>query len=120
MGLYDELHRRSIAEPNDFWAEAAEALHWDRRWDQVLDDSRPPFYRWFKGGKLNTCFNAIDRHVEAGLGDRIAIIHDSPVTQSIQHITYAELKDKVARFAGVLKGVGVTPGDRVIIWSPKP
>jgi len=118
MGLYDELHRRSIAEPNDFWAEAAEALHWDRRWDQVLDDSRPPFYRWFKGGKLNTCFNAIDRHVEAGLGDRIAIIHDSPVTQSIQHITYAELKDKVARFAGVLKGVGVTPGDRVIIYMP--
>ncbi|MGH1482616.1 MAG: propionyl-CoA synthetase [Geminicoccales bacterium] len=118
MGLYDELHRRSIAEPSDFWAEAAEALHWDRRWDQVLDDSRPPFYRWFKGGKLNTCFNAIDRHVEAGLGDRIAIIHDSPVTQSIQHITYAELKDKVARFAGVLKGVGVTPGDRVIIYMP--
>jgi propionyl-CoA synthetase len=84
----------------------------------VLDDSNPPFYRWFKGGQLNTCYNAVDRHVKAGRGDQPAIIHDSPVTDSKTVITYAELQDQVARFAGVLKSLGVTKGDRVIIYMP--
>ncbi len=118
MGRYNEAYGRSISDPNGFWGDAAEALHWDQRWDRVLDDSRPPFYRWFRGGKLNTCFNAVDRHVDAGRGDQAAIIYDSPVTGTVRRTTYAELKEQVARFGGVLQSLGVAPGDRVIIYMP--
>lgn len=119
---YQAEYERSMRDPEGFWGEAAEALHWDRRWERVLDDSRvtpdAPFYHWFSGGQLNTCFNAVDRHVEQGRGDQPAIIHDSPVTNSKTVITYAELKDQVARLAGVLRGVGVGKGDRVIVYMP--
>ncbi|BCU05594.1 propionyl-CoA synthetase [Allochromatium tepidum] len=115
---YQTLYDRSMRDPSAFWAEAAGLIDWDRPWDQVLDDSNPPFYRWFKGGRLNTCYNAVDRHVKAGRGDQPAIIHDSPVTDSKTVITYAELQDQVARFAGVLKSLGVEKGDRVIIYMP--
>jgi propionyl-CoA synthetase len=115
---YDEVYQRSLSDPEGFWGEAARAIHWDKPWDKVLDDSRPPFYRWFAGGMMNTCYNAVDRHVEAGRGDQIAIIHDSPVTQSQRKISYAELQDLVARFAGVLTSLGVTKGDRVIVYMP--
>ena len=115
---YQTLYDRSMQDPSAFWAEAAGLIDWDRPWDQVLDDSNPPFYRWFKGARLNTCYNAVDRHVKAGRGDQPAIIHDSPVTDSKTVITYAELQDQVARFAGVLKSLGVTKGDRVIIYMP--
>jgi propionyl-CoA synthetase len=115
---YQTLYDRSMQDPSAFWAEAARLIDWDRPWDQVLDDSNPPFYRWFKGGQLNTCYNAVDRHVKAGRGDQPAIIHDSPVTDSKTVITYAELQDQVARFAGVLKSLGVEKGDRVIIYMP--
>ncbi|NVZ11390.1 propionyl-CoA synthetase [Allochromatium humboldtianum] len=115
---YQTLYDRSMQDPSAFWAEAAGLIDWDRPWDQVLDDSNPPFYRWFKGGRLNTCYNAVDRHVKAGRGDQPAIIHDSPVTDSKTVITYAELQDQVARFAGVLKSLGVEKGDRVIIYMP--
>jgi propionyl-CoA synthetase len=118
MTSYRMIHERSIREPDAFWAEVAEGLHWERRWDRVLNFDRPPFYRWFEGGMLNTCFNAVDRHVEAGRGDQAAIIHDSPVSGSVRTITYAELQDLVARFAGVLAGQGVGKGDRVIIYMP--
>jgi propionyl-CoA synthetase len=118
MSSYRTVYERSITQPEAFWAEAAEALHWDRRWDRVLNFDRPPFYRWFEGGMLNTCFNAVDRHVESGQGGQVAIIHDSPVTGSVRKITYAELQDLVARFAGVLVGQGVGKGDRVIIYMP--
>jgi propionyl-CoA synthetase len=118
MGKFDELYQRSIRDPEGFWGEAAEALHWERRWDRVLDDSRPPFYRWFAGGELNTCYNAIDRHVEAGRGAQPAVIHDSPVTDSRRILTYAELQDQTARFAGLLKSLGVGYGDRVIVYMP--
>jgi propionyl-CoA synthetase len=117
-GSYQEIYARSLQDPEAFWAEAAEALAWDRRWDRVLDDARPPFYRWFGGGRLNTCYNAVDRHVEAGRGDQLAVIHDSPVTDSIRTLTFAELQDQAARFAGVLRGQGVGYGDRVIIYMP--
>jgi propionyl-CoA synthetase len=117
-GSYQELYARSLRDPDGFWAEAAEALVWDRRWDRVLDDARPPFYRWFAGGRLNTCHNAVDRHVEAGRGSQIALIHDSPVTGSVRTLTYRELQDQVARFAGALKHHGVGYGDRVIIYMP--
>ena len=87
-GSYQEIYARSLQDPEGFWAEAAEALDWDRRWDRVLDDARPPFYRWFAGGRLNTCYNAVDRHVEAGRGDQLALIYDSPVTGSVRTLTY--------------------------------
>ena len=83
--VFDALHARSLADPEGFWGEAAEEIDWFRRWDRVLDDSRAPFYRWFPGGQLNTCFNAVDRHVDAGRGGQPAIIHDSPVTGTLPH-----------------------------------
>ncbi len=115
---YEEVYQRSLTDPEGFWGEAAQAIHWDRTWDRVLDDSNPPFYRWFAGGMLNTCYNAVDRHVEAGRGDQIAIIHDSPVTASKRTISYAQLQDQVSRFAGALANLGVVKGDRVIIYMP--
>ena len=117
-GNYQEIYARSLQDPEGFWAEAAEALVWDRRWDRVLDDARPPFYRWFAGGRLNTCYNAVDRHVAAGRGSQVALIHDSPVTGSVTTLTYRELLDQVARFAGALRHHGVGYGDRVIIYMP--
>jgi len=118
MASYQEVYDRSLRDPEGFWAEAAEALHWERRWDRVLDDSRAPLYRWFAGGRLNTCYNALDRHVENGRGEQPAVIHDSPVTQSVSVRTYRELRDEVALFAGLLRGLGVEPGDRVVIYMP--
>jgi propionyl-CoA synthetase len=117
-GIYRQIYERSLTQPDAFWGEAAEALHWDRKWDQVIDASQAPFYGWFKGGRLNTCFNAVDRHVASGRGSQAAIIHDSPVTNSKRTITYAELKDLTARFAGALAQRGVKHGDRVIIYMP--
>ncbi len=115
---YEAVYRRSLQEPENFWAEAAERIHWERRWDRVLDKSRPPFYRWFAGGVLNTCDNAIDVHVKGGRADQLALIYDSPVTGSISHYTYRQLLDEVSRFAGVLRAQGIAQGDRVIIYMP--
>jgi len=115
---FDEVFARSIRDPEGFWSEAAEAIHWERRWDVVLDRSEPPFYRWFKGGVLNTCYNAVDRHVEDGFGDQLAIVYDSPVTGTKAHYTYSELQDRVARCAGALATLGVSKGDRVVIYMP--
>lgn len=115
---YEAVYERSMREPDQFWAEAAELIDWDKPWDKVLDDSRKPFYRWFSGAMLNTCYNAVDRHVASGRGDQAAIIHDSPVTDSKTVITYAQLQDQVSRFAGGLVQKGVTKGDRVIIYMP--
>jgi propionyl-CoA synthetase len=118
MTGYAETYRRSIERPEEFWAEAAEAIDWERRWDRVLDASRPPFSRWFPGARLNTCWNALDRHVAAGAGARTALIWDSPVTGQIAHFTYRELRDAVARLAGALAGLGIVKGDRVLIYMP--
>jgi len=115
---FDTLYRRSIERPEEFWAEAAEDLRWYKRWDRVLDDSRKPFYRWFVGGELNTCYNAIDLHVERGRGAQPALIYDSPVTDTIRVFTFRELQDQVARFAGALRRYGVQKGDRVVIYMP--
>src|SRR5438270_1198860 len=115
---YAETYRRSLDRPEEFWGEAAEAIDWERRWDRVLDASRPPFIRWFPGARLNTCWNAVDRHVAAGRGETVALIWDSPVTGSVRSFTYRELHDEVARLAGVLTGLGVTKGDRVLIYMP--
>src|SRR5438045_4816292 len=118
MTGYAETYRRSLERPEEFWAEAAEAIDWERRWDRVLDAGRPPFFRWFAGARLNTCWNAVDRHVAAGRGERVALIWDSPVTGQIRHFTYLELRDEVARLAGVLASLGVAKGDRVLIYMP--
>jgi len=114
----DQVYAQWAKDPERFWAEAGEAVHWYKRWDRVLDGSRAPFYRWFPGGVVNSCYNALDRHVERGRADQPALIYDSPVTGTIKTFTYRELRDEVARFAGVLRGQGVRTGDRVIIYMP--
>lgn len=116
--LYDQAHEQSIKDPEGFWGPIAEDCHWYKKWDKVLDDSNKPFYRWFVGGETNTCYNAVDLHVDEGRGDQAAVIYDSPVTDTITTYTYNDLKDQVSRFAGVLKDRGVTKGDRVIIYMP--
>jgi propionyl-CoA synthetase len=118
MGKFDERFRKSIEDPEGFWGEAAEAITWYKKWDKVLDSTNPPFYRWFTGGELNTCYNALDRHVEHGRADQIALIYDSPVTKTIQKFTYRELLDQVSRFAGALKNLGIQQGDTVVIYMP--
>ena len=115
---YDLAYGRSLSDPAGFWGEAAEAVSWSRRWDKVLDDGNPPFYRWFRGAEVNGCYNALDRHVEAGKGGRTALIYDSPITGAVESFTYGELTDLVARFAGLLAGLGVAKGDRVILYMP--
>ena len=118
MGAYEEAFKKSIENPEEFWAEAAESIDWYTKWDSVLDRSNPPFYRWFRGGEMNTCYNAVDRHVEKGRGDQTAIIYDSPVTDTVRKISYAELRDQVATFAGALKAQGAKKGDTIIIYMP--
>ncbi len=115
---YDEAFDRSINDPNSFWGEVAEDVHWYKKWDKVLDDSNPPFYRWFVGGELNTCYNALDVHIDNGRGDQLAMVYDSPVTESVKKYTYTALRDEVAKFAGALAAQGVTKGDRVLIYMP--
>jgi propionyl-CoA synthetase len=118
MGAYADTFRKSIEDPEHFWAKAAEEIDWHRKWDKVIDRSAAPFYRWFQGGELNTCFNAVDRHVRRGRGDQVAIIHDSPVTGTIRETTYGELLEQVALLAGALRRNGVRQGDTVIIYMP--
>jgi len=117
-GEYDRMYRRSIECAEDFWDEAANSVQWYRKYSKVLDDSNPPFYRWFPDGELNTCYNALDFHVENGRANQPALIYDSPVTNTIRTFTYEELLDQVSRFAGVLAAQGVSRGDRVIIYMP--
>jgi propionyl-CoA synthetase len=107
-----------LKSPEAFWAEASQSINWFKPWQRVLDDSRKPFYRWFTGGEVNTCYNALDRHVAGGRAEQLALIYDSPVTQTIRTFTYRQLRDEVARCAGALARLGVVKGDRVIIYMP--
>src|ERR671927_1638630 len=118
IGAYEAAYNAWRQDPESFWAQAAESIHWYRRWDKVLDTSRPPFYRWFSGGLLNTCYNLLDVHVENGRADQTALIYDSPVTGTVKSYTYRDLRDEVARFAGALRRQGVEKGDRVIVYMP--
>src|SRR5271169_567562 len=118
MGRYAEAFHRSLADPEGFWGEAAKDIDWYTAPTQVLDASNPPFYRWFADGVLNTCFNALDRHVRDGRGDQSALIYDSPVTGTSRTYTYRELLAEVEQFAGLLRGLDVSAGDRVIIYMP--
>ncbi len=115
---YASAFERSLRDPEAFWAQAAEGISWVRRWDRVLDADRAPLVRWFAGGVLNTCYNAVDRHVERGRGKQPALIYDSPVTDTVRSFTYFELRDRVAEVAGALRALGVAKGDRVIIYMP--
>jgi len=115
---YADVHAAAARDPETFWAEAAADVDWAAPWKRVLDRSRPPFYRWFVGGELNTCFNAVDRHVAAGRGAQDALIYDSPVTQTVARYTFADLKREVARLAGALHALGVGRGDTVVIYMP--
>ncbi|HYM31727.1 MAG TPA: propionyl-CoA synthetase [Candidatus Cybelea sp.] len=115
---YEEVYARSIKDPVGFWAEAARDIDWSKPVETVRDLSRPPFVRWYVGGEMNTCYNALDRHVERGRADQAALIYDSPVTNTVRRFSYRELRDLVARFAGALAGLGVVKGDRVLIYMP--
>ncbi len=115
---YEIAHKQSMEDPNGFWGVAAEDCHWYQKWDKVLDDTNKPFFRWFSGGQMNTCYNALDYHVDSGRGDQNAMIYDSPVTDTIKKFTYTQLRDEVARFAGALAAQGVAKGDRVLIYMP--
>ncbi len=117
VGTYESVFRASVDDPEAFWLDAARAIDWQTVPTKALD-ARPPFYSWFPDGELNICANALDRHVEAGNGDRAALIYDSPVTGTKRTYTYAQLLDEVARFAGVLAGLGVGRGDRVVVYMP--
>jgi propionyl-CoA synthetase len=114
----DELHRASLADPDGFWAEAARAIDWTVSPEAVLDRSRPPFYRWFPDGELNTAWNCVDRHVAGGRAEQLALVYDSPVTDQVRRYTYRELQAEVARLAGALRGLGVGRGDRVVLYMP--
>ena len=115
---YRDAHRRALEDPEGFWGEQAAALHWERRWDKVLDAGRAPFYRWFGGGRINTCYNALDRHIDQGRGEQAALIYDSPVTGTVARLSYRELRHRVARFAGALAAQGVGRGDCLVIYMP--
>ncbi|MDP7152968.1 MAG: propionyl-CoA synthetase [Gammaproteobacteria bacterium] len=117
-GGYQSACQASLADPEAFWAAAAEGIHWNRRWTTVLDDQAEPTCRWFTGGELNTCFNAVDRHVIAGRGDQPALIFDSAMTGTKRRLTYTQLRAETAHFAGALAGFGLGKGDRVIIYMP--
>ena len=115
---FDRAYLNAQTNPEDFWADAANGIFWEKKWEQVLDSSNPPFYRWFSGGTLNTCYNTLDRHVEAGFGARKALIYDSAMTGEIKSYSYSDLRDLVALCAGALANEGVIRGDRVIIYMP--
>jgi propionyl-CoA synthetase len=117
-GQYDRIFRKSLEHPEEFWREAAKDIQWYTDYSRVLDDSNPPFYRWFTGGEINTCYNALDYHIASGRAEQIALIYDSPVTNTVKKFTYAELLNEVARFAGVLTANGISQGDRVVIYMP--
>lgn len=115
---YLTQYKNSIENPEEFWAEAAAQLSWSKTWDKVLDDSDAPYYEWFAGGEMNTCFNALDRHCNEGRAGQTALIYDSPVTGTVRTYSYEELRDEVAVFANALQNNGVGKGDRVIVYMP--
>ncbi|WP_345411986.1 AMP-binding protein, partial [Pseudonocardia xishanensis] len=118
MGAYEDVFRAAVQDREGFWLQAAQALEWEQPPTRALDEANPPFYRWFPDGTLNVAHNALDRHVAAGRGDQAALIYDSPVTDTKRTYTYGELTEEVATFAGVLRDLGVTAGDRVVVYMP--
>jgi len=116
---YRDIYQAAQSDPEGFWLGAAQAIDWDSPPTQALFPRGDHIYEWFADARVNTCYNAVDRHVEAGRGDQVAIIHDSPITGTTAKITYAELQTRVAALAGALSAKGVGKGDRVIIYMPR-
>ena len=115
---YDDVYQKSIQNRDAFWSEIADEIFWYKKPKKILNSKNPPFYKWYEDGTTNSCYNAVDLHVENGKGKKLAIIYDSPITNTQKKITYSELKDKVSTFAGVLINQGIKKGDRVIIYMP--
>ena len=115
---YAKLYDSWKSDPEAFWMKAAEAINWDKAPSFALNDTKAPLYEWYTDAMVNTCFNAVDRHVNAGRGEQAAIIYDSPITNTKQHISFSELLEKTANLAGALRAQGIQKGDRVIIYMP--
>ena len=115
---FNKIYQNSIKNPEDFWKDISNDIFWFKKPTKILNKSNPPFYKWFEDGVTNTCYNALDVHIDEGRGDRLALIYDSPITGNKKQFTYNELKIKVSKFAGALRNQGVNKGDRVIIYMP--
>ena len=115
---FKDIYENSIKKPENFWEEISKDIFWFKKPTKILNKSNPPFYKWFEDGVTNTCYNALDIHVDQGRGDKLALIYDSPITGSKSQFTYNELRKKVSIFAGALKNQGIVKGDRVIIYMP--
>ena len=115
---FNAVYEDSIKNPEEFWKNVSEDIFWFKKPTKILNKSNPPFYKWFEDGTTNTCYNAIDLHIDRGRGDKLALIYDSPITGNKAKFTYKQLKDKVSKFAGALVNQGVKKGDRVIIYMP--
>ena len=115
---FSEIYSNSIKNPEEFWKKISEEMFWFKKPSKILNKSNPPFYKWYEDGITNSCYNALDIHVDNGRGDRTALIYDSPITGNKNKFTYKELKAKVSRFAGALQNQGITKGDRIIIYMP--
>ena len=115
---FQDIYSKSIEDPENFWKHASEDIFWFKKPSKILNKSNPPFYKWFEDGVTNTCYNALDVHIDKGQGKKTALIYDSPITKNKSKLTYEELRSKVSKFAGALKDQGVSKGDRVIIYMP--
>ncbi len=115
---YQQVYQRSLNDPESFWGEIADQFYWHKKWNKVLDDSNPPFFKWFVGGETNLCYNAIDRHVKNGLKETPALIWEGAAQSMTRIVSYGELYREVNRFASVLKSLGVQKGDRVLLFMP--
>src|ERR1700730_6672269 len=115
---YHEVHARSLADPQGFWGEAAAEIDWIEPAQKIFDPAMGLYGRWFTGAVVNTCYNALDRHVAGGRGDQVALIHDSPLAGTISRLTYSEMLKEVQTLAAVMQDFGVTKGDRVILYMP--
>src|SRR5260370_12228754 len=115
---YHQVHAHSLADPEGFWGEAARDIDWVEPAKKIFDPGSGPYGRWFAGAVVNTCYNALDRHVAGGRADQVALIHDSPLTNTVTKFTYAELLKEVQALAAVMADFGVTKGDRVILYMP--
>ncbi len=116
--MFNKIYEQSINNPENFWKQASEDVFWFKKPNKILNKSNPPFYKWYEDGVTNTCYNALDFHIDQGKGEKTALIYDSPITGNKSKFTYKELKSKVSKFAGALKDQGVYKGDRVIIYMP--
>ena len=115
---FNNIYQYSIQKPEEFWKDISEDIFWFKKPTKILNKSKPPFYKWFEDGVTNTCYNAIDVHIDRGSGDKTALIYDSPITGNKAKFTFNQLKEKISKFAGALDNQGVKKGDRVIIYMP--